>query len=66
MLYFEKVLLSVSVKIGYQSCVYANKMHTVLELCTPMGVGVVNRQRQIEAVLKLVSCWGLFTQSRRR
>ena len=29
------------VKIGHQSCVYANAMHTELELCTPMGVGVV-------------------------
>ena len=39
------------VKIGHQSCVYANAMHTELELCNPMGVGVVNRQLQLEALL---------------
>ena len=38
-------------KIGHQSYVYANTMRTELELCPPMGVGVVNRQLQIEAVL---------------
>ena len=39
------------VKIGHQSCVYANAMHTELELCTPMGVEAVNRQLKLEAVL---------------
>ena len=38
-------------KIGHQSCVYANTTHTELELCTPMGFGVVNRLLQLEAVL---------------
>ena len=32
------------VKIGYQFCVYANAMHTELELSTPSAVKVVNRQ----------------------
>ena len=39
------------VKIGYQSCVYATTTHTELELSTPIAVGVVNRQLQLEAVL---------------
>ena len=44
-------LQTIIVKIGYQSCVYANTMYIELELCTPMGVGVVNRQLQLEAVV---------------
>ena len=41
---------AMGVKISHQPCVYANTMRTELELCTPMGVGVVNRQLQLEAV----------------
>ena len=41
---------TVCVKIGYQSCVYAYTIYTELELRTPMAVGVVNRQLQLEAV----------------
>ena len=39
------------VKIGYQPYVYATTMHTELVLSTPIAVGVVNRQLQLEAVL---------------
>ena len=30
-------------KISHQSCVYANTVHTELQLFTPMGVGIVNK-----------------------
>ena len=49
-LHLHKPNFEIHVKVGYQSCVYANTMHIELELCTPMGVGVMNRQLQIESV----------------
>ena len=50
-LHLHKPNFEIHVKVGYQSCVDANSMHTEWELCTPMGVGVANRQLQLEAVL---------------
>ena len=43
-LYISRI--NACVKIGHQSCVYANTIHTELELCTPMGVGVVFTERR--------------------
>ena len=40
----ESLLFDSFVKIGHQSCVHANTMHTELELCTPWVLELYSRR----------------------